>query len=91
MYFIYKKLAFNNFYSLLIPNLLRKFNSKYNDYLIDFSHGPSEYILNLKDGGFRKFIYEGIVFSFEKFEDGATIHYTLNEIDKINECIIIII
>jgi hypothetical protein len=91
MSFIYKSLGFTDFYSILIPNLLRKVNPRYDDYLVKFSTKSPNYILGLKGGGSRKFTYMDMIFPFEKFEDGETIHYTLNAIDKINECIVIII
>ena len=59
--------------------------------MIDFDNKETEYKLNLIGGGSRKYTYEGINFSFEYFKDGDTIHYTLNTIDKIKECVVIII
>jgi hypothetical protein len=86
---IYKSLGYNNFYSSLLPNIIRKDNIKYHEYLINYENNNKEY--SLLGGGNRKFTYQGMEFVFEKFQDEDQIHYSLNTIDEIKQCLVIII
>ena len=56
-----------------------------------FSHLHVHTQYSLLDGGNIKFTYQGIEFVFEKFQDEDHIHYSLNTIDEIKQCLVIII
>lgn len=99
---IYEKFGYNKIESRYIHEIISKENIKYNENYFNKEHLDVNNLI----GGMKsrkilensseevvdvKFIYMGHKIIFQKINYGDQIHYSLNTIDKKNECLVIIL
>ena len=99
---IYEKFGYNKIESRYIHEIISKENIKYNENYFNKEHLDVNNLI----GGMKsrkilensseevvdvKFVYMGHKIIFQKINYGDQIHYSLNTIDKKNECLVIIL